>query len=78
MEHSRLHKLPGELRNRIYRLALVQGDSFRLHPTETGIFVWHKSKNMAKEAYNLLSTCKQVRAEALPIFFAENHFEFET
>lgn len=72
--------LPGELRNRIYRFALVEGD-------DEPFLV-----SMAKETCNLgpcghmkmptavpgiLSACKQIRGEAMPIFVAENSFKFD-
>ncbi|CAK4034163.1 Hypothetical predicted protein [Lecanosticta acicola] len=60
---SRLLDLPGELRNRIYREALLEdpvtvtASSF----IEPGI----------------IRACKQTRSEAGPIFYAENEFEIE-
>lgn len=54
-----LLELPAELRNDIYRLALVQDSDIDVNHTR-----------FAKPA--LLSTCKQIRHEACKIFYAEN------
>ena len=57
---SRLLGLPGELRNRIYQFCLVEG------------VVDLNSKQFPEPS--LLSTCKEVRAEAGSIFYNENKF----
>ena len=57
----RLLKLPAELRNCIYRLALVQ----------EGDIVYNKD-GYARPA--VLNTCKKIRSEALKIFYYENTF----
>lgn len=57
-------KLPAEMRNRIYRYSLVFEKpftvKFRSGPFDTG----------------LLMVCKQIYAEAEPIFYKENAFRF--
>lgn len=58
-----IDKLPAELRNRIYRLALHTQDKIEITPAGF-------EGSMA-----LLQTCKQVRQEAIGIFFAENGFK---
>lgn len=60
---SPLLGLPGELRNRIYRAALLEDhiDVTNASFTEPG----------------LLRTCKLIRHEAGPIFYTENTFEIE-
>lgn len=56
--------LPGEIRNKIYRLVLVQ------HP---GLWACeHLIPSLALPALTLVN--KQIFAEALPIFYAENTF----
>lgn len=55
-------KLPAELRNRIYRLVLVQ---------PYGIDV---SRIRAPNEPALLATCSQVREEALAVYYSENIF----
>lgn len=72
-------RLPGELRNRVYRLALV---------VEEGPFTITGQRNQCSlgpcthaklptAVPGVLSTCKQVRYEALPIFLAENTLKFD-
>ena len=79
MENSRLNMLPGELRNRIYRFALVSGVGISFDMSASGgEFNTIATRAVARGALNLLSTCKQIRAEALPIYFVENPFEFTT
>ena len=56
-----LSKLPGELRNKIYRYVLLQeAIEIQLAP------IYEKT--------NLLRTCSQIRKEASAIFFSENIF----
>lgn len=76
IETLRLNKLPGELRNRIYRFVLVLSDDIRLELDTPRDFRTSAVRYGANLALPLLATCKQIRAEALPIFFAENRFEF--
>lgn len=58
---SRLLSIPGELRNRIYRLAIIEPDSIIIDRTS-----W------ASHQPALLKTCKQIRVEALPLFYVES------
>lgn len=55
--------LPAELRNRIYRFALVQPKTIDLDETK-----WHTHQPA------VLKTCKQIRREALGLFYFENKF----
>lgn len=81
MENSRLNKLPAELRLNIYELALTipEGISLEIiydHQGEpSGLEVVSKD---ARETLQLLNTCKQIRNEALPVFFSSNRFVIET
>ncbi|WMI39068.1 uncharacterized protein CLAFUR5_20359 [Fulvia fulva] len=59
--HCRILELPAELRNRIYRLTLSQEE--QMDVTETGF-----------EIPGVLKTCRQIRSEALAIYFYENRF----
>lgn len=72
--------LPGELRNRIYRFALVEGDNqpFRVN-MEAGTCNLGACVHMRMPTAmpGILSVCKQIRAEAMPIFIAENSFKFD-
>lgn len=54
-----LERLPGELRNRIYRYVLLRNGPFTV--TATGI-----------QEPPLLSVCKQIRQEGILIFYGEN------
>ena len=63
--NSRLLHLPGELRNRIYRYAVV--GSTKGAPIDVTI------SSIPEPA--LLRTRKQIRAEAISIFYIENHFK---
>lgn len=64
---SPLFKLPGELRNRIYRYALHDAK----HAIELTPSTW------ASHQPALLRASTQLRAEALPIFYLENVFAAE-
>lgn len=67
-----LLKLPAELRNYIYELAIVQPSGIVIGP-------WRKlppSKEPQKQPA-LTRTCRQVRSEALPIFYGKNVLELE-
>lgn len=59
---SRLLSLPAELRNRVYRLVLLENRPIRV--TQSGF----------DQGGGLLSTCKQIRQEALKIYYYENKF----
>lgn len=63
---SPILRLPAELRNAIYKLSLANSTSIRIPaagpvPPEPG----------------LLSTCSQIRNEALEFYYKTNHFSFE-
>ncbi|KAK4613958.1 hypothetical protein CLAFUW4_09623 [Fulvia fulva] len=60
-QHCRLLQLPAELRNQIWREALVKDDNERID-------LAHLPKP------SLLCTCRQIEAEALRIFFFANRF----
>ena len=64
---SRLLKLLAELRNRIYQQALVVH-----HDIAIGQQLYGRLQLV--EEPSLLITCRQVRHEALPIFYADNTF----
>lgn len=64
-EGSPLLRLPAELRNMIYRQALIGPQPLM---TDT----------IAFQEPPLLLTCKEIRSEAAPLFFAENTFRVST
>ena len=61
---SSLMKLPAELRNQIYRYAIVQNESINVTRVDT-----------PKEPA-LLATCKLIRKETLTMFYHENKFHY--
>ncbi|KAF2002106.1 hypothetical protein P154DRAFT_595045 [Amniculicola lignicola CBS 123094] len=77
--------LTGELRNRIYALAFVLDDPIEFWP-ETRVFCWEHIAHQRnrKELSDLVSShdlnlsflrvCKQLNAEAAPIFYSKNEF----
>lgn len=74
-----LQKLPGELRNRIYRLSILSDGPVQVTmPPRTcasGACLHTKSANNVPAIAN---TCRQLRWEAMPIYCAENaHFQFD-
>ncbi|KAF2161601.1 hypothetical protein M409DRAFT_27996 [Zasmidium cellare ATCC 36951] len=66
----RLWKLPGELRNRIYRYVLIQQED------ATGDSMVNVEAN-GYDRPGLLSTCKEIRREALKIYYYENTFHVQ-
>lgn len=72
MEVSSLSKLPGELRNRIYELALFQcgGVTVFVSGTRPHLFLPTETKNIL----GLTETCKYMRYEASPVFCQVNQF----
>lgn len=76
MDESPLAKLPPELRNRIYELALRQENPVRLHWT-----IWPEEKVHHMDATRstptilaLTKTCRQIRQESNKLFYAVNRF----
>ena len=73
-------RLPGELRNRIYRFALVEGDntpfliSMQKETCNLGACIHMR---MPTAVPGILNVCQQIRAESMPIFIAENSFKFD-
>ncbi|KAK3715088.1 hypothetical protein LTR37_007298 [Vermiconidia calcicola] len=68
---SRLESLPGELRNTIYRYAVIE-DS----PVIAANLVDKQAKSWRSHQPALSLTCKQIRDEVLPIYYSENAFTF--
>ena len=71
--------LPGEIRNQIYHLSLVDPDPICIgtfaNPStsyQTRLFSWD-----AKVSANLLAACRQVKEEAAPVLYQQNQFDFE-
>lgn len=62
-EQSPFLRLPGELRNRIYEYALVEGKPVKVFPGKT-------------RPPQLLGTCKTIREEGIKIWVSSNDFDF--
>lgn len=69
MDDSPLGRLPPELRNTIYELALTQ---------KVPLSIGHQKprRERAKQPVALLQTCRQIHAECAQILYARNEFEF--
>lgn len=68
--------MPGEIRNRIYREALVQPTSFSFYSPdydEDDEYTIFEEQNTVEPG--LLRCCTLIRSEALSIFLQENRFE---
>ena len=72
--------LPGEIRNTIYHLSLVEPDGPHLIVMQPGTCSLGPCTHMELPTAvpGLLSTCQQIRHEATPIFCAENTFKFDS
>lgn len=84
------NKFPGELRNRIYRLVLLDNGDIPIHAEELGDnhqetgealnqvtsqIRSHPSTHRLKLGHPLLQVCKQTGHEASEIYYLENTFE---
>ena len=75
MEHrNHLTALPAELRNTIYEIALHEPDYHYLH-VEAGVV---RPKNQGFMHPCILAVSRQIREEALPIYFNTNKFMINT
>ncbi|CZT15895.1 uncharacterized protein RCC_01734 [Ramularia collo-cygni] len=63
LQRSRLCKLPAEMKNAIYRFVLIEQDL--IHVTASGY---------SRNGGCILATCKEIRVEALGIYYDENKF----
>lgn len=80
--HARtLLTLPPEIRNLIFHLAVVHSGPLELYPQAAPVSspsVWHRDNphgNPVRPSEPALSqTCRQLRAEVLPVFYGENVF----
>lgn len=84
MENSPLAKLPAELRNNIWELALradkpveVTGDYYIEAPPVDFKLAPNQVQEMAK-ALALTQTCRQIHSECILLFFHVNTFEFDS
>lgn len=77
MDHSPLNDLPAELRNEIYGYVLEMPGDVEIDRSD-----WRVTNNPVKtdlqSATALLSTCRQVHHEGLPILLSANRFVFES
>lgn len=71
--------LPGELRNKVYRLALIEEDgvfTIRGHANQCSLGPCTHTK-LSLTVPGLLNTCKQIRYESMPIFLSEHVIKFD-
>lgn len=75
MDESLFGKLPPELRNRIFHIVLSRPSRVYI-PIESYLDDHYDLNDYVHErdALNLAATCKQIRSECLPVFFAVNEF----
>lgn len=71
-----LNRLPGELRNQIYRDLLVSPDITLIECREAACSRGACEHAKISNLIPLACTCQQIRYEAVPIFCAENKFKF--
>jgi hypothetical protein len=69
-----LKKLPGELRNKIIRLAVVENTDIKPSISRSYSALTGKSTRKLQIEHNLMQTCKQLRRETAEIYFLENTF----
>ncbi|KAK4540580.1 hypothetical protein LTR36_009110 [Oleoguttula mirabilis] len=70
-KRSPLLDIPGELRNRIYRLAVISDTTVNVDSTE----LWGPGGTLSQTPA-LMRTCKQLREEVHEIYLEENSFAF--
>lgn len=68
--------LPVELREKVYRYAFRQKAPIQRYRTREGTY--HKHGEGSYAEHNLTRTSRAVRAEALPVFYAERRFSINT
>lgn len=69
-----LSKLPGELRNQIIRLAVVEDSDIKPSVSRPSYDLNDQSTAKLKIEHPLMQTCKQLRLESAEIYFLENTF----
>ncbi|TKA67564.1 hypothetical protein B0A55_09175 [Friedmanniomyces simplex] len=87
MDNSRLRRFSPELRNPIYELVLHDPEGFRIfqydgtHPDTgepdgrpRGIDLYYNDRFRVGGALNPAKTCKEIRTQALPLFYHLNTF----
>ncbi|KAM7191193.1 hypothetical protein V8F33_009064 [Rhypophila sp. PSN 637] len=70
--------LPGEIRNKIYRLVLcdhevIDNYTYSQIPAHSGC-----ARGELHKSAQLLRTCRQIHTEAMPILYGENTFQIDT
>jgi len=72
-DHFPFLKLPPELRNTIYEMALVEPEPIALSDGPRG-WVSKDEARVRLSGARLLRTCREIRSEALSIYFCRNRF----
>ncbi|KAK5115830.1 hypothetical protein LTR85_009424 [Meristemomyces frigidus] len=72
MDQPPLIRLPAELRNHIYELALLRG-----HPVEIKIYDDDVLSPVGYDVLALTRTCKQIRHESTGLFYSINEFHIQ-
>ena len=72
MEASPLIELPGEIRNRIYELALFQSGGITVFVSASRPHLFKPTET--SDILALTKTCKDIRYESSPIFYETNKF----
>lgn len=75
MDDSPLGRLPAELRNHIYELAVLHDKPIVLDPNRNAAYKPRPRGSISGLLTALLYTCKTIHTEALPIFYGVNTFE---
>lgn len=84
LQNSPLGRLPPELRNEIFSLALTHTDSYEFDSDSTCMSSFFTNFGVGSSttcseissALNILATCKQIRSEAENLFFSLNDIKF--
>ena len=71
MDNSLLAGLPPELRGLIYEFVLIEQSTIEINFRKA----CREIKGLARKPLALTSTCKQIHAESLPVFYGKNHFK---
>lgn len=74
MDQSPLNDLPAELRNEIYSYALDIPEEIRIELPYWDLYILHRG--LLRNAFALISTCRQIHEESLPLLLSYTKFVF--